>query len=200
RAQRDKFFAEKDKSLKRRCDDQDPPPPLPDSDPSKKRRHASDASGSLQPPTPQSSAWKTSDTRGALSSSSKQHSGPSSEQQVKDVPMPDTTNLSESEDTDSDLLPKIKPRPEWLKPIPEEVRPKTPKLDWSVPPNHLPEPENNWENILANSHKDPMEKKLLQKTGNMGSFITWFCKRIGKKKLGKSDLEGPAYKVAKAFH
>ncbi|GJW97668.1 hypothetical protein Tco_0179476 [Tanacetum coccineum] len=143
RAQRDEFFAEKDKSLKRRRDDQDPPPPLPDSDPSKKKRHASDASGSLQPPTPQSSAWKTSDTRGALSSSSKQHSGPSSEQQVKDVPMPDTTNLSESEDTDSDLLPKIKPRPEWLKPIPEEVRPKTPKPDWSVPPNHLPEPENN---------------------------------------------------------
>ncbi|GJT73762.1 hypothetical protein Tco_1033048 [Tanacetum coccineum] len=34
----------------------------------------------------------------------------------------------------------------------------------------------------------------------MGSFITWFCKRIGKKKLSKSDLEGPAFKVAKAFH
>ncbi|GKB99075.1 hypothetical protein Tco_0985212 [Tanacetum coccineum] len=34
----------------------------------------------------------------------------------------------------------------------------------------------------------------------MGSFITWFCKRIGKKKLSKSDLEGPAYKVAKSFH
>ncbi|GJY18993.1 hypothetical protein Tco_0390484 [Tanacetum coccineum] len=34
----------------------------------------------------------------------------------------------------------------------------------------------------------------------MGSFITWFCKRIGKKKLSKSDLEGPTFKVAKAFH
>ncbi|GJS01857.1 hypothetical protein Tco_0318365 [Tanacetum coccineum] len=28
----------------------------------------------------------------------------------------------------------------------------------------------------------------------MGSFITWFCKRIGKKKLNKSDMEGPAFK------
>ncbi|GKC70996.1 hypothetical protein Tco_1116879 [Tanacetum coccineum] len=34
----------------------------------------------------------------------------------------------------------------------------------------------------------------------MGSFITWFCKRIGKKKLSKSDLEGPTFKVAKSFH
>nr|GEY37175.1 hypothetical protein [Tanacetum cinerariifolium] len=34
----------------------------------------------------------------------------------------------------------------------------------------------------------------------MGSFIKWFCKRIGKKKLSKSDLEGPAFKVVKAFY
>ncbi|GJR94281.1 retrovirus-related pol polyprotein from transposon TNT 1-94 [Tanacetum coccineum] len=36
-AQRDEFFAERDKSRKRRCDDQDPPPPPPDSDLSKKK-------------------------------------------------------------------------------------------------------------------------------------------------------------------
>ncbi|GJZ10309.1 hypothetical protein Tco_0545068 [Tanacetum coccineum] len=153
RAQRDEFLAEKDKSRKRRRDDQDPPPPLPDSNQSKKRRPASDASGSSQPPAPQSSARKTSDTREATSSSSKQQSGPSSEQQVKDVPMPNTTHLFDSEDTDSAHLPKIKPRPEWLKPIPEEDIPETPESYW-----------------------------------------------IGKKKLSKSDLEGPAYKVAKAFH
>ncbi|GKB91405.1 hypothetical protein Tco_0963677 [Tanacetum coccineum] len=45
RANRDEFFAEKDKSRKRRRDDQDPPPPPPDSDLSKKKRHDSDASG-----------------------------------------------------------------------------------------------------------------------------------------------------------
>ncbi|GJU11510.1 hypothetical protein Tco_1133906 [Tanacetum coccineum] len=71
RANRDEFFAKKDKSRKRRRDDQDPPP-LPDSDLSKKRRHASDASGLTQPPDPQSSAWKTCDTREALSRSSGQ--------------------------------------------------------------------------------------------------------------------------------
>ncbi|GJX39185.1 hypothetical protein Tco_0252488 [Tanacetum coccineum] len=153
RAQRDEFLAEKDKSHKRRRDDQDPPPLLPDSDPCKKRRHTSDASGSSQPPAPQLSAWKMTDTRQAPSSSSKQLSNPHVEQPVEDIPMHDTANMSDLEDTDFAHLLKIKQRLEWLKPIPEEDRPETPEPDW-----------------------------------------------IGKKKLSKSDLEGPAYKVAKAFH
>ncbi|GKE93461.1 hypothetical protein Tco_1574556, partial [Tanacetum coccineum] len=85
--------------------------------------------------------------------------------------------------TDSAHLPKIKPRPEWLKPIPEEVRPETPEPDWSDLTNDLHEPKNNWANALAKSYKVPEENKLLRKTGDMGSFITWFCKRIGKKRL-----------------
>ncbi|GKC91410.1 hypothetical protein Tco_1152059 [Tanacetum coccineum] len=92
--------------------------------------------------------------------------------------MPDTANISESEDTDSAHLPNIKPSPM----------------------NDLPKPENNWANALTKSYKDLEENKLLWKTGDMGSFISWFCKRIGKKKLIKSDLEGPTFKVAKAFH
>ncbi|GJU67835.1 hypothetical protein Tco_1254094 [Tanacetum coccineum] len=198
-ANKDEFFLEKDKSRKRRRDDQDPPP-LPDSDPSKKRIHTSDASGSIQPPASQSSAWKNFDTREAPCGSSRQKSAPHSKQPIEDAPMPDTTHISDSKDTDSTYLLKIKPRPEWLKPIPKEDRPQTLEPDSSVPPNDLPEPENNWANALANSFKDPAEKKLLRKTGDMGSFIIWFCKRIGKKKLSKSDLEGPTFKVAKAFH
>ncbi|GKD90201.1 hypothetical protein Tco_1365708 [Tanacetum coccineum] len=87
------------------------------------------------PPASQSSAWKTSDTKGAPLSSFKQHSGPYSEQLVEDVPMPDTTHISYSKDSDSAHLPKIKPRPEWLKPILEEDKPETPKPDWSIPIN-----------------------------------------------------------------
>ncbi|GKB49831.1 hypothetical protein Tco_0900584 [Tanacetum coccineum] len=34
----------------------------------------------------------------------------------------------------------------------------------------------------------------------MSSFINWFCKRIGKKKLSKADLEGPTFKVVRPFH
>ncbi|GJX96490.1 hypothetical protein Tco_0352288, partial [Tanacetum coccineum] len=31
-------------------------------------------------------------------------------------------------------------------------------------------------------------------------FIKWFCRRTGKKKLCKADLEGPAFNLVKAFH
>nr|GFC41707.1 hypothetical protein [Tanacetum cinerariifolium] len=58
RAQRDEFLAEKDKSRKRRRDDQDHPSPLPESYLSKRRRHDPNASGSSQPQALQSSAWK----------------------------------------------------------------------------------------------------------------------------------------------
>ncbi|GKF94648.1 hypothetical protein Tco_0284348, partial [Tanacetum coccineum] len=68
---------------------------------------------------------------------------PHSEQPIEDVLMLDTANISNSKDTDFTHLPKIKPRLEWLKPIPEEDRPETPKPDWSIPTNDLPKPENN---------------------------------------------------------
>ncbi|GKC30750.1 hypothetical protein Tco_1038044 [Tanacetum coccineum] len=111
-ANRDEFLAEKDKSRKRQRDDQDPPSPPPkDSNQNKNKRHDFDASGSKQPPDSQSSAWKTSSTREAPSSSSKQKF--------------------------------IKNRPDWLKPVPEEDRPATPETDWVIPPNELPETENN---------------------------------------------------------
>nr|GEW55546.1 retrovirus-related Pol polyprotein from transposon TNT 1-94 [Tanacetum cinerariifolium] len=60
---------------------------------------------------PKSSAWKKSDTQDAPPSLSKQQSGPYAEQ----------------------------PRPEWLKPIPDEERPATPEPDWVIPTSHIPE-------------------------------------------------------------
>ncbi|GKG44688.1 hypothetical protein Tco_0486126, partial [Tanacetum coccineum] len=60
-----------------------------------------------------------------------------------DVPIPDNVNVSDSEDSDTAHLPKLKTRPDWLKPIPEEDRPTTPEPDWVIPPNDLPEPKNN---------------------------------------------------------
>ncbi|GKD38287.1 hypothetical protein Tco_1258494, partial [Tanacetum coccineum] len=153
RAQRDEFLAETDKSSKRCRDDQDPPPSLPDSDLSKRRRHETGASGSSQPQAPQSSAWKKSDTRDAPSSSSKQQRGPHAEQPVKDIPIPDSANISDSKDTDSAHLPKIKQRPEWLKPILEDERPATPEPGWVIPTSHIFDAENNWANALASTYQ-----------------------------------------------
>ncbi|GJV90805.1 hypothetical protein Tco_1538618 [Tanacetum coccineum] len=66
--------------------------------------------------------------------------------------------------------------------------------------NDYPEPENNWENVYATMYQDPEENKLQRKTGDIGSFIKWFCKRTGKKKLYKADLEGPTFNLVKAFY
>ncbi|GJQ92246.1 hypothetical protein Tco_0003385 [Tanacetum coccineum] len=82
-----------------------------------------------------------------LSNSSKQQSAPHSKTPVDDVPIPDDVNILDLEETDTAHLPKIKSRPDWLKPAPKEDRPETPEPDWIIPPNDLPETENNWANI-----------------------------------------------------
>ncbi|GKC30382.1 hypothetical protein Tco_1037676 [Tanacetum coccineum] len=109
-------------------------------------------------------------------------------------------HLLDSKETGADHLPKIKTRLDWLKPILEEETLETPKPDWVVPPNDLPEPENNWADAIAKSYQDPEENKLLQKTRDMGSFIKWYCKWIGKSKLTKANLEGPTFKLVRPFH
>ncbi|GJZ34692.1 hypothetical protein Tco_0580509 [Tanacetum coccineum] len=49
----------------------------------------------------------------------------------------------------------------------------------------------NWANNLTpQRNKVPEENKLQRKTYDIGSFIKWFCRRTGKKKLCKADLEG----------
>ncbi|GKE44982.1 hypothetical protein Tco_1472266 [Tanacetum coccineum] len=156
---------------------------------SRKRRH-DDQDPPLPPP-------KESD-RSKKKISSKQN--PASPPPVDDNPIPNNMYLSYSKDTGAAHLPKIKTRPDWLKPLPEEEAPETPKPDWVIPPNDLPEIENNWVDALAKTYKDPEENKLHRKTRDMGSFINWYCKQIGKSKLVKADLEGPAYKLVKPFH
>ncbi|GKC25360.1 hypothetical protein Tco_1027510 [Tanacetum coccineum] len=171
----DELHAELTRSRKRRRDDQDPPPPPPkDSDRSKKKKHDSDVSSSKQPL-------------------------PASPLPVDDNLIPDDMHLSKLEDTGAAHLLKIKTRPDWLKPLPEEASEK-PKPDWVIPLNDLPETENNWADALAKTYKDPEENKLLRKTRDMGSFINWYCKQIGKKKLVKADFEGQTYKIVIPFH
>ncbi|GJU89458.1 hypothetical protein Tco_1301881 [Tanacetum coccineum] len=148
RENNDELHAALTKSRKRRRDDQyPPPPPIKDSDRSKKKKHDFDQ----KPASP-------------------------SEQPINDDPIPVDMHLLESEDTGAAHLPKIKTRPDWLTPLPEEEMPKTPKPDWVIPPNDLPETENNWADAMAKMYKDPEENKLLQKTRDMASFIQ--CKPL----------------------
>ncbi|GKG00601.1 hypothetical protein Tco_0302291 [Tanacetum coccineum] len=80
-------------------------------------------------------------------------------------------NIFDSEDTDSAHLLKIKPRPEWLKLIPEEDRPATPELAWVIHTSHIPNAVNNWANALASTFQASTENSLLEKTRDMRTFI-----------------------------
>nr|GEW04997.1 hypothetical protein [Tanacetum cinerariifolium] len=178
----DELHEELSKSRKRCRDDQDPPPPNDkdqgapppkDSEQNKKKKIDSNASALTKPHAHTSSTWTATDTRDAPSNSSKQ-------KKLHHLEITTTADL--------------------FRPIPEEERPATPEPDWSIPLNDFPEADNSWANAFATTTQDPEENKLLRKIGDMGSFIKWFCKKIGKKKLSKSDLEGPAFNVVKGFH
>ncbi|GKD28096.1 hypothetical protein Tco_1234310 [Tanacetum coccineum] len=145
------------------------------------------------PQAPQSSTWKKFDTRDAPSSSSKQQSGPHAEQPVDDIPIQDSNNISDSEDTDFAHLPKTKQRPEWLKPILDDERPATSEPAWVIPTSHILDAVNNWANALATTYQAPPENSLLEKTGDMRTFMNWYCQKMGKTELTQADLDGQAY-------
>ncbi|GKG21948.1 hypothetical protein Tco_0384543, partial [Tanacetum coccineum] len=132
--------------------------------------------------------WQITDTREVGVDSSMHRSDPESEhseQSSDDISKQNTLNNQNTT---------------WFKPIPESERPATPELEWTIPPNDFPELEHNWANAYAIMYKVPEENKIQRKTYDIGSFIKWFCRRTGKKKLCKADLEGPAFNLVKAFH
>ncbi|GJX67099.1 hypothetical protein Tco_0302826 [Tanacetum coccineum] len=149
-----------------------------DDDQSSKKPRESDASASKQHPALTSTGWQITDTRDAGADSSMHRSDPESEhseQSSDDIPMQDEGNDSDMEDTDNAHIPKVSTTT-WFKPIPE----------WTIPPNDFLEPENNWANTYATTYQVPAKIRLQRKTYDIGSFIKWFCRRTGKKKLCKA--------------
>ncbi|GJS20465.1 hypothetical protein Tco_0449097 [Tanacetum coccineum] len=172
-------------------------PPIKDDEQSSKKPLESDASASKQHPDLTSTGWQITDTRDDVVESSMHISDPESkhsEQSSDDIPMQDEGHVSDLEDTDNAHIPKVSTTT-WFKPIPEGERPATPEPEWTIPPNDFPEPENNWANTYATTYQVPAENKLQRKSYDIGSFIKWFCRRTGKKKLCKADLEGPAFNL-----
>ncbi|GJY64034.1 hypothetical protein Tco_0465494 [Tanacetum coccineum] len=55
------------------------------------------------------------------------------------------------------------------------------------PIDDIPIPDDLY--LSYSEDTDPEKNKLLRKTKDMGSFIKWYYKRIGKSKLTKADLE-----------
>nr|GEY39361.1 hypothetical protein [Tanacetum cinerariifolium] len=107
--------------------------------------------------------------------------------------------LSDDKDIRSAHIPKVNLRQDWWKPL-EEERPATLKPAWSIPSFDTPVPPNNWASALASNYSPPPKDSLLVQTGDMATFIDWFCKRRGIPKLKPQDLEGPAFEIIKVFH
>ncbi|GJX89501.1 hypothetical protein Tco_0341515 [Tanacetum coccineum] len=162
-------------------------PPPKDDDQSSKILRESDASASKQHPALTLTGWQITDIRDDVVNSSMPISDTESEHSEKssdDIPMQDERHVLDLEDTDNAHIPKVSTTT-WFKPIPEGERPAIPEPEWTIPPNDFPEPENNWENTYATMYQVPAENKLQRKMYDIGSFIKWFCRRTGKKKLCK---------------
>nr|GEV72420.1 hypothetical protein [Tanacetum cinerariifolium] len=74
------------------------------------------------------------------------------------------------------------------------------KPAWSIPSSDAHVPPNNWASALVSSYSPPSEDSLLVQTGDIATFIDWFCKRRGITELKPQDLEGPAFEIIKVFH
>lgn len=104
---------------------------------------------------------------------------------------------SDSNDPPHVLLTKANKETWWK---PDDNQPQSPEPDWTIPSSDLPTNDNNWINAITTSFVPPSEDSLLSQTGDMGTFITWFCKKRGLSRLTQKDLEGPAFNIVKAFH
>nr|GEX08808.1 hypothetical protein [Tanacetum cinerariifolium] len=153
-----------------------PPPPLSSSKPadfdkSKQQKNDSRASDSTQPPisTHQLSDWTISDTRDKPSGSSVHHLSPPEDQQMNNDPVP----------TD------------------EEHTFATPEPAWVIPTSHIPDALNNWANALACTYQAPVENSLLDKTGDMQTFMNWYCQKVERPSLLKRILKAKLMKSLK---
>nr|GFB02340.1 hypothetical protein [Tanacetum cinerariifolium] len=106
---------------------------------------------------------------------------------------------SKYEDIGSAHIPTVNLRKDWWKPFGEE-RPATPEPAWSIWSSDVPVLMNNWASALASNYLPPPEYSLLAQTGDIATFMDWFCKRRGITKLKPQNLEGPAYEIVKVFH
>nr|GEV27678.1 integrase, catalytic region, zinc finger, CCHC-type, peptidase aspartic, catalytic [Tanacetum cinerariifolium] len=117
----------------------------------------------------------------------------------EDMGLDKQAQLSDDEDIESAYIPKVNLRQDWWKPL-EEERIATPEPAWSISSSDVPVTPNNWVSALALNYSPPPEDSLLVQTGDMATFIDWFCKRRGITELKPQDLEGLAFEIIKVFH
>nr|GEU56236.1 monodehydroascorbate reductase [Tanacetum cinerariifolium] len=165
-----------------------PPPPPPPSSTNQESQSKTATSTEYQ-------AWTTTDIRLRLSISLT----PVDLQMDEDMAPNEQAQLSDDEDIGSAHIPKVNLRQDWWKPL-EEERPTTPEPGWSISSSDVPVLTNNCASALASNYSPPPEDSLLVQTGDIATFMDWFCKRQGITELKPQDLEGLAFKIIKVFH
>ncbi|GJT63027.1 hypothetical protein Tco_1006560 [Tanacetum coccineum] len=124
-------------------------------------------------------AWTTSDTRyesdGVFGT---QELSPTDYLMQDDSIPEEKVLLSDDEDSENDHQPKADVRKDWWKPLPEEERPATPEPAWTIPSSNKSDVANNWASALATTYEPPAENSLLAKTGDMTTFLKWYCRQF----------------------
>ncbi|GKD21894.1 hypothetical protein Tco_1223597, partial [Tanacetum coccineum] len=157
-----------------------PPPPPPSSGTSgstPQQGYEVPSSSKTIASAQQSMAWTTYDTRyESTGIAGAQDSSPIESLMHDDSTPDEQVQLSDDEDTENDQIPEADIRKDWWKPLPEEERPMNPEPAWTV--------------LLS----------IVSDTGDMTTFLNWYCRQINKSKLTQANLEGQAYEVVKVFY
>ncbi|GJT63857.1 hypothetical protein Tco_1015337 [Tanacetum coccineum] len=169
---------------------QAPPPPPPSSSTHQGDQSTSTAAPSSSKTTASAEycAWTTTDTRVK----------PSSTTIPDDLYMDDETTadeqaVSSDDEVGRDHIPTVNLRQSWWKPLTED-RPATPEPAWTIPSSDLSMPTNNWASTLKSTYAPPQENSLRAQTGDMATFMDWYCKQKGISELTPKDLEGHAFR------
>ncbi|GJU13864.1 hypothetical protein Tco_1136260 [Tanacetum coccineum] len=198
-----------------------PPPPPPPSGASgaSGTTGASDSAQAPPPPPPASSTHQedqstvtTAPSSSKTAASAEYSAWTTTDTQIKpsitlipdDLYMDDETTadeqaVSSDDEVGRDHIPTVNLRQSWWKPLTED-RPATPEPAWTIPSSDLSMPTNNWASALKSTYAPPQENSLLAQTGDMATFMDWYCKQRGISELTPKDLEGPAFEIVKVFH
>nr|GEY72886.1 hypothetical protein [Tanacetum cinerariifolium] len=80
-------------------------------------------------------------------------------------------------------------------PIKKVQQPATPEPAWSIRSSNMPVLTNNWASALASNYSPPPEDSLLAQTGDIATFMDWFCKRRMHNVSKPLPLGGPPGQV-----
>nr|GFA21709.1 hypothetical protein [Tanacetum cinerariifolium] len=73
------------------------------------------------------------------------------------------------------------------------------EMDEDMGPDEQAQLSDDKTSALASNYSPPPKDSLLAQTGDMATFIDWFCKRRGITELKPQDLEGLTFEIIKVF-